>query len=110
MCDWEMNVAAMTTQSIVAAIVFVMITTVIPETNATTTQINHKTFEKCFKKYASDLDRVLSLRAKQLIENRFRSGGTIDINNIKRNDNIYNCVHGLPIHPEVDLTTGKVIK
>ena len=102
--------AALTTLSVVAAIVFVMITSVIPETNATTTQINHKTFEKCFKKYASDLDKVLSLNAKQLIENRIRSGGSIDINNIKRDDNVYNCVHGLPIHPEVDLTTGKVIK
>ena len=105
----EMNMAT-TILFVVAVIVLIMITTIIPETNATATQIDHKKFEVCFKNYAPSLEKILSVNARQLIEDNIRSGRNIDINNIRRNDNVYNCVHGLPIHPEIDLTTGKFIK
>jgi hypothetical protein len=89
--------------SLFSVFVFVNVNTV----SAASSQITHEDFEKCFKKYAPIMDKLLSKKTKQFVENKIRSGGTLDISNITNNDNVYLCVHKLPTHPSINLDTAK---
>ena len=84
--------------SLFSVFVFVNVNTV----SAAASQITHKDFEKCFKKYAPEMDKLLGKKAKQFVENKIRSGGTLDVSNITNNDNVYLCVHNLPTHPSIN--------
>jgi hypothetical protein len=53
------------------------------------------------------MDKLLGKKTKQFVENKIRSGGTLDVSNITNNDNVYLCVHSLPTHPSINLDTAK---
>ena len=53
------------------------------------------------------MDKLLRKKPKEFVENKIRSGGTLDVSNITNNDNVYLCVHNLPTHPSINLNTAK---